>query len=94
MAGVMRGYFRETRDSFIIEKKGNIGLSQSEKIKIRVHDECTRNPTKYAKADANGEGKAKKCKKTQVRLRFKDYDLILKSRPTSAFGMITIRRIK
>ena len=66
MAGVIRGYARETRDSFIIEKKGNIGLSQSEKIKIRVHDECTRNPIKYAKADANGEGKAKKCKKTQV----------------------------
>ena len=71
----MRGYFHETRDSFIIEKKGNIGLSQSEKIKIRVHDECSTNLSKYARADVE-VGKSKKCKKSQVIKTLKCYFLI------------------
>ena len=68
MAGVMRGYFAETRDSFIIEKKGNIGLSQSEKVKIIVHDECirTKGDNKAAKYAFTDLGQPKKCKKDQV----------------------------
>ena len=63
--GVMRGYFAETRDSFLIEKKANVGLSQSDKIKVRVHDECSTNLNKYARADL-ADGKSKKCRHKQV----------------------------
>ena len=61
----MRGYFAETRDSFLIEKKANVGLSQSDKIKVRVHDECSTNLSKYARADL-ADGKSKKCNRKQV----------------------------